>query len=201
MKILNLYAGIGGNRKLWHDCEVTAVEYNPNIALIYQDMYPNDTVIVGDAHSYLLENYQNFDFIWSSPPCPTHSRMRKHISVGVKGAKPAYPDMRLYEEILFLKHHAKCRWVVENVIPYYNPLIAATCIDRHLFWSNFTLRVKNFESAVLRSAKVKDLEKVYGISLSRFDITDKRKILRNCVNPKVGLSIYYDFLLSINKNG
>ena len=74
MKVLNLYAGIGGNRKLWGDeHEITAVEYDAKIAKIYQDFFPNDTVIVGDAHQYLLEHYSEFDFIWGSPPCPTHS--------------------------------------------------------------------------------------------------------------------------------
>ena len=29
MKVLNLYCGIGGNRKLWEDVEVTAVELDP----------------------------------------------------------------------------------------------------------------------------------------------------------------------------
>lgn len=194
MKVLNLYAGIGGNRKLWQNCEVTAVEFNPDIASIYQQLHSNDTVIVGDAHQYLLDHYSAFDFIWSSPPCPSHSRMRKHISVGVKGSKPVYPDMRLYEEILFLKHYAKCKWVVENVIAYYNPLIPATCIDRHLFWSNFTLRINNFKSAVLRSANVSDLQAHHGIDLSNIPAIDKRKLLRNCVNPSVGLSIFNDYL-------
>lgn len=50
MKILNLYAGIGGNRKLWTDCEVTAVEYNEEIAGIYKEFFPRDTVVIGDAH-------------------------------------------------------------------------------------------------------------------------------------------------------
>ena len=82
MKILNLYAGIGGNRKLWgNEHEITAVEINPQIAKIYQDFFPNDTVIVADAHQYLLEHYKEFDFIWSSPPCPTHSRIRKVIII------------------------------------------------------------------------------------------------------------------------
>ena len=37
MKILNLYAGIGGNRTLWGDKhEVTAVEINAEIAGIYK---------------------------------------------------------------------------------------------------------------------------------------------------------------------
>jgi len=73
MKILNLYAGIGGNRKLWHhNHQVTAVEFNSDIAKIYQDLFPNDTVVVGDAHQYLLDHYKEFDFVWSSPPCQSH---------------------------------------------------------------------------------------------------------------------------------
>ena len=75
-RILNLYAGIGGNRKLWTDCDVTAVEINPEIANIYQDLFPNDKVIIGDAHEYLINHFKEFDFIWASPPCPTHSRAR-----------------------------------------------------------------------------------------------------------------------------
>jgi len=58
MRILNLYAGIGGNRKLWTDVEVTAVEMNPKIAAIYQDFFPNDKVIVADAHQYLLDHFK-----------------------------------------------------------------------------------------------------------------------------------------------
>ena len=34
MKVLNLYAGIGGNRKLWTNCEVTAVELDQKIAAV-----------------------------------------------------------------------------------------------------------------------------------------------------------------------
>ena len=100
MKILNLYAGVGGNRKLWGDeYDVTAVEMNPDIAEVYQDLYPNDTVIVGDAHQYLLENYMNFDFIWSSPPCPSHSQIRYTIGFKAnrkyKKVDAKYPDMKL----------------------------------------------------------------------------------------------------------
>jgi site-specific DNA-cytosine methylase len=60
MKILNLYAGIGGNRKLWGDVEVVAVENNEKIAQIYQDFFPGDKVILGDAHKY-LEERKGFD--------------------------------------------------------------------------------------------------------------------------------------------
>jgi len=63
MKILNLYAGIGGNKKLWGDkYEITAIEINPKIAKIYQDFFPNDKVIVCDAHEYLREHFKEFDF-------------------------------------------------------------------------------------------------------------------------------------------
>ncbi|MFA6897226.1 MAG: hypothetical protein WCQ96_03000 [Patescibacteria group bacterium] len=64
MKILNLYCGIGGNRKLWgNEHEITAVENNPQIAKIYQDFFPNDKVIVGDAHEYLLEHFKEFEIL------------------------------------------------------------------------------------------------------------------------------------------
>lgn len=63
MKILNLYAGIGGNRKLWgNEHDIVAVEYDTKIAKIYQDFFPDDKVIVADAHQYLLEHYKEFDF-------------------------------------------------------------------------------------------------------------------------------------------
>src|SRR3990167_2123115 len=76
MKILNLYANIGGNRKLWgNDHEITAVEIDPKIAAVYQKLWPNDKVIVGDAHQFLVDHFHEYDFIWSSPPCPTHSRI------------------------------------------------------------------------------------------------------------------------------
>jgi len=125
MKILNLYAGIGGNRQKWHgDIEVTAVEYDDQIASVYQDFYPDDKVIVDDAHEYLLKHYKEFDFIWASPPCPTHSDIRR-CGVHSGQYKALYPDMTLYQEIILLQHFAKknTRWVVENVIPYYSYLI------------------------------------------------------------------------------
>ena len=50
IKVLNLYAGIGGNRKLWENVDVTAVEWKPEIAVIYQDFFPDDKVIITDAH-------------------------------------------------------------------------------------------------------------------------------------------------------
>ena len=135
IKILNLYAGIGGNRKLWGgDIEVTAVEIDKDIASIYQIHFPQDKVIVGDAHQYLLDHYKEFDFIWSSPPCQTHSGVNHFLNAqGVI----RYPDMALWQEIVFLKHFYKGKYVVENVEIYYDILIEPYAIGRHFFWSNF----------------------------------------------------------------
>jgi DNA (cytosine-5)-methyltransferase 1 len=191
MKILNLYCGIGGNRKLWgKEHQIVAVENNSEIAKLYKEFYPGDEVIVADAHQYLLEHYQEFDFIWSSPPCPSHSRARFWGSFG-KGRTKIYPDMRLYQEILFLTHYCKnIKWIVENVKPYYKPLIEAKQLGRHLFWSNFD--IPDFKSKTLFFPKdsLPTLQKIYGIELGKLNVDiDKRVILRNMVNPELGLHI------------
>ena len=195
MKILNLYAGIGGNRKLWGEKhEIIAVESNPDIAKIYSDFFPNDKIIISDAHEFLLNNLDGFDFIWSSPPCQTHSSFRKNICVRFRGTKPKYPDMTLYEEILLLMHHAKCKWVVENVMPYYTPLIKAQQVQRHLIWSNFMIKSNYKGVDNIRKSQIPDLEKKYGFDLSMYKLKNKRQILRNCVDPQIGLDILISFL-------
>jgi len=190
MKILNLYAGIGGNRKLWgNKHKVTAIEIDEKIAKIYKKFFPKDKVIVTDAHQFLLENFSAFDFIWSSPPCQTHSSFRKNICVEFRGTKPKYPCMKLYEEILFLKHHFKGKWIVENVKPYYKPLIEAQQVQRHLFWANFKIKSTKIEKDNIRKAQIPDLQKKYGFDLSKYKLKNKRQILRNCVHPVLGLNI------------
>lgn len=193
MKILNLYAGIGGNRKLWgNDHEITAIEFDPRVAAVYADLFPKDKVIVTDAHSYLLEHYSEYDFIWSSPPCPSHSQMRKNMSVGVMGSKPLYPDMKLYEEILFLKHYYKGKWVVENVRPYYEYLIEPSFkLGRHPYWANFEIETDQIFEAdgIKKPGAAETLAKRFDYDLSSYDLPDKRKALRNAVNPQMGLLI------------
>jgi len=206
MKILNLYAGIGGNRKLWGDKhDIVAIENNPQIAKIYQDFFPNDKVIVTDAHQYLLEHYKEFDFIWSSPPCPSHSRTNTFLHAqGII----RYPDMKLYEEILFLKNWFKGKWIVENVISYYKPLIKPQILDRHYFWSNFIIPVKKVSNkSVFNILNAREstrkppkdnyeaLQKYLGFDLSSYKKTytrthDYLQILRNCVHPELGLHIF-----------
>lgn len=195
MKILNLYSGIGGNRKLWKDVEVTAVEYNEEIAAIYQEYFPQDKVIVGDAHEYLLKNYKLFDFIWSSPPCQTHSRARFWGSKGGM-CEPKYPDMKLWQEIIFLRNYPTCKWVVENVKPYYGELDAQIIkpdveLARHLFWSNFKIRGGvEFDDGNIQRYKIKEFQDLHGLEIRGKKLTTRRdQVLRNCVNPELGLYI------------
>ena len=138
MKILNLYAGIGGNRRLWGDKhEITAVEFDKKVSEKYQERFPNDKVIVADAHEYLLKNYTEFDFIWSSPPCQTHSRANYFINYITESR---YPKMELWQEIIFLKTFCKGKFCVENVKSYYEHFIPPTAeIGRHYLWANFTI--------------------------------------------------------------
>lgn len=197
MKILNLYAGIGGNRKLWggvHD--ITAVELEPKIAKIYQDFFPNDKVIVADAHKYLLDHFKEYDFIWSSPPCPTHSRTNNFLHA--RGIV-RYPDMALWQEIVFLQKWFKGRFCVENVISYYKPLIKPQLLDRHYFWTNFYIspfkvkrnfNIANARASIRRPSKdnYKALEKYHKIKLPS-NAKNQRLLLRNCVYPPLGLHI------------
>jgi DNA (cytosine-5)-methyltransferase 1 len=190
LRVLNLYAGLGGNRRLWGDeCEITAVEYQADIAKFYADHYPQDTVIVDDAHSYLLDHYQEFDFIWSSVPCPSHSRARFWSAKG--GKVPAvYPDMRLYEEILLLQHYFGGFWCVENVTPFYQPLIPAQKIGRHLFWSNFKIYPIAPGDADIKNGIRAEWQELHGIDITGYKFKDRTdKILRNCVNANLGLHI------------
>lgn len=190
MKALNLYAGIGGNRALWAGVDVVAVEHDPRIAAEYARRFPSDTVIVGDAHAYLEQHYAEFDFIWSSPPCPTHSRMWG------QNRTPTYPDMRLYQEIIFLLRFAKCGWVVENVKPYYRPLVEPSCVcGRHVFWSNlewmYIPEPPPSPASFIKDATLEDIAAYLGIEPVRLTCNgnhDPRQALRNCVHPMTGLS-------------
>jgi len=191
-KVLNLYAGIGGNRKLWTDCEVTAIELNPEIAKIYQDFFPDDKVIVADAHQYLLDHFKEFDFIWSSISCPSHSRARYWSAKGNDRVSEVFPDLKLYEEIIFLDNYFTGKWIVENVVPYYKPLISPSVkIGRHLFWASFQINKTNFKDADIKHGNINEWQKLHGFNISEYKIKNRKdQILRNCVNPELGLYIF-----------
>ncbi|CAL2056042.1 DNA cytosine methyltransferase [Tenacibaculum sp. 190524A05c] len=189
MKILNLYSGIGGNRKLWGDeHEITAVETDNERAKVYKSFFPEDNVIVADAHSYLLDNFNNFDFIWSSPPCPSHSRINF-----AKTRRLDYPDVKLFQEIILLDNWFKGKFVVENVISYYEPFMPRLIkeVDRHFFWSNFRIgKFQPTQKAQIRMQGkrlcVDRFSEIFGFDLSGFDLKNKRQALRNCVHPETG---------------
>lgn len=193
MNALNLYAGLGGNRHLWpKSVKVTAVENNEKIAMLYAKQFPKDKLVIGDAHQYLLEHYSEFDFIWSSPPCQSHSRLNFTIK------EKKYPDFRLYEEITFLAQWFKGKWIVENVKGYYKPLIPPTVeLGRHLFWSGHKISLAEFNNFPGFGYNKREAEmyhhklKWLGLNLKLNDLvgvtTRKRQLIDNCVHPKMGL--------------
>jgi len=207
-KVLNLYACLGGNRFKWNEVnpniEVTAVELDPEAARLYQERFPNDIVIVADAHQYLLDHFKDFDFIWSSPPCPSHSRMRKtNTGDGERKSEATYPDMKLYQEILLLEHFFKGKYCVENVIPYYEPLIHAQKRGRHLYWTNFILPndLNERKADNFIYAKVSELSKFHDYDFTKYKGEQRvDKMARNLVDYEAGKTIFETALGIIKKS-
>jgi DNA (cytosine-5)-methyltransferase 1 len=194
MKILNLFSGIGGNRMLWKDHNVTAVEIHKGVAKYYKEEFPDDEVIIADAYTFLEDNYTEFDFIWASPPCKTHSllqckRSKRKYNKVYDYDKVQIPDMRLYGIIIFLDNLFLGDWVVENVHPYYEPLIKPTAkIGRHYIWSNKYIKSKKSKPEHYASikkicdAKGLDYDKITKHSFG----SRKDTILHNCMKPELG---------------
>lgn len=212
--ILNLYACLGGNRYKWDEVakeagieiSVTAIEWDEELAKLYQERFPNDKVIVTDAHEYLRLHFQEYDFIWSSPPCPSHSRVR--ISQKTRDSfKFIFPDMKLYEEVLFLDNFYEGKYVVENVIPFYEPLIPAQKRGRHLYWSNFTLPMNIGERKIGGGGiggsldEVNKLCKLHDYDFRRYKGEQNvTKIARNLVDYEAGRKIFETALGVIKKD-
>jgi DNA (cytosine-5)-methyltransferase 1 len=169
LRVLNAFCCFGGNRRDWPaNVEVTGVEYNQEIADHYQRHFPNDTVVVADAYEYVRKNWHKFDFIWASPSCITHSKMR-FISSKRGSYDAVLPDMRLWAMIIFLNEFTQNRninFVVENVNVYYQkflvnnvskeyaPFIQPTVkLGRHCFWTNFPVEEKTFKSKGSHTAR------------------------------------------------
>ncbi len=155
-KVLNLFAGIGGNRKFWKDVKVTAIEYNKIIAETYRDNFPEDEILITDALQFLEScNLEEYDFIWFSPPCPTHTMLQMTRGINI-------PDMTsLYGVITFLKYKINgenIKWCGENVRPWYKPLIEPTFkLGRHYFWANFNIIEKEFHDEKMNHLSFKQL--------------------------------------------
>lgn len=215
LKVLNLYACLGGNRYKWDEVaeeagielEVTAVELDPELARLYQERFPNDIVIVADAHQYLLEHYKEFGFVWTSPPCPSHSKIKLSQGKGDGNHTPEFPDMKLYEEIIFLDNYFSGKYVVENVIPYYEPLMKAKKRGRHLYWTNFNLPNDLGDRKELtgfiggqKLNGTKELSRLHEIDLSTYKGKQRKdKIARNLVDYEAGRTIFETALGVIRK--
>lgn len=201
-KILNLYACLGGNRYKWDEVlqaanitnyKIVAVELDPELAKLYQERFPNDIVIIADAHQYLLDHYKEFDFIWTSPPCPSHSRIR-YSQKNRENCTAVYPDLKLYEEVIFLQNFFNGKYVVENVIPYYEPLIAANKRGRHLYWTNFNLPNNISERKMFKNmievGNIEQLSKFHDFDFKKYKGEQRlNKIARNLVDYEVGKTI------------
>lgn len=200
MKVLVTYAGLGGSMDLIDDTvhEITNVELNPAIAEVLQNRKPNQKVIIADAHQFILDHADEFDFIQASRPCQSHTPMMKFTRHKLK----RYPDFGLYEEIVWLQHFFKGLWYVENVNPYYKPLIEPTVkIGRHLFWSNFD--IKPMPDYPRSPANMMNLATVgqkkimmdwLGIHYDKNIYYDGNhcpvQVLRNCLHPLIGKHIF-----------
>jgi DNA (cytosine-5)-methyltransferase 1 len=114
---------------------------------------------------------------------------------------PLLPDMRLYSLIIFLKHFAVGKWVVENVVPYYEPLIRPTVkLGRHLFWSNFRIPSKEFKDSDTAIRDVTSKTTRYGYCLENVSLGQRKdQVLRNMVNPDIGKYVLDCALLHENK--
>jgi DNA (cytosine-5)-methyltransferase 1 len=116
--------------------------------------------------------------------------------------------MKLYEEIIFLKHFYEGKWVVENVKPYYEPLIKPQKVGRHCFWANFPIKDIKVEhqigtmnrqaskesqrKAIIREAQIPELTDLHGLNLMDKKLKNKRQVLRNCVLPEIGKHIFQE---------
>nr|URC17510.1 MAG: cytosine-specific methyltransferase [Lokiarchaeota virus Skoll Meg22_1214] len=215
MKILNLFAGIGGNRTLWGDeHEITAVENDQRIALIYSQRFPKDKVIIGDAYEYFINHFHEFEILWASPPCLSHTNLQR-VQVGLRYnkkeyARPRLPDLRLYSLIIFCQKLFRGEWVIENVKTYYKPLIPpTTIIGRHYIWASCyipSIKKKKKEHLSFDGKKssftIKDGYKLKRVDIDLspyFEYKEEKQIINNCITPEEGLYILNHLLKKIKK--
>ena len=117
---------------------------------------------------------------------------------------PIYPDLKLYQEILFLQHYYRNgKYVVENVIPYYEPLIPAQKRGRHLYWTNFKLPNDLNDRRTQICAGTNELKRL--CEFHQIDVSTYKgeqsliKIARNLVDYEAGLTIFNTAIGIINK--
>ena len=101
--------------------------------------------------------------------------------------------MKLYEEIILLDKFYKGKYCVENVIPYYEPLIPAKKRDRHLYWTNFNIpnNLSQRKSPEMTGkGSVERFSKFHDFDFYKYKGKQHRgKIARNLVDYEAGKTI------------
>jgi DNA (cytosine-5)-methyltransferase 1 len=129
--------------------------------------------------------------------------MRKtNTGEGEGKSKATYPDMMLYQEIILLQHFFKGKYCIENVIPYYEPLIPAQKRGRHLYWCNFILpnNLGERKASNFINSKVSELSKFHDYDFTKYKGEQRvDKMARNLVDYEAGRTILETALGIIRK--
>ena len=112
--------------------------------------------------------------------------------------------MKLYEEIIFLQNHFDGKYVVENVIPYYKPLIDAKEKDRHLYWTNFnlpnTINSRHFNGMCQGTGELERLKEFHDYDFIKYKGEQQAiQIARNLVDYEAGKTIFETMLGIVKK--
>ena len=113
--------------------------------------------------------------------------------------------MKLYEEIIFLDNFFDGKYCIENVIPYYEPLIAAQKRGRHLYWTNFVLPNNINERKNPDLSRTKDLinalSEYHDYNFKQYKGEQSvQKMARNLVDYEAGKTILETALGIIRKS-
>lgn len=198
LKILDLFCGVGGVARGFQkflneqgiEYEYHAVDIDRSILLAHKVVNKNSVTILRDAYSFEDDELSQYDFIWASPPCETHS------IAGIWRRKfGVEPDMRLYELIIKL-HRLGIPFVVENVKPYYNPPIKPTSkANRHVLWSNLSIKPVEVDLPYFTHIKDKIKDLIWYHQLEKHEKAIRRilgKKTRDALRDMVHWKIAYE---------
>ena len=104
---------------------------------------------------------------------------------------------------MFLENYYGGKYCVENVIPYYEPLIPAKKIGRHLYWTNFRLPndLGERKHSIMESKdETKKWCEFHNYDFTKYKGTQPvQKIARNLVDYEAGKTIFNIAIGIINK--
>ncbi|MCE7740456.1 MAG: DNA cytosine methyltransferase [Candidatus Heimdallarchaeota archaeon] len=202
-KVLDLFAGVGGTAKGIQTFlqeknipfQYVAVENDPETIKAHLKLNPDSEIEFRDAY---LTSIKDYDFIWASPPCTSHSQLNMYMN-------RKQPDMRLWSLITRLQQQ-QIPFIVENVEPYYREPIPHTLeLGRHRFWSNKP--IIPFEVPKMPKdwgwMGIPDWEKFHEINtrVTKFikDPLKRRQLLRNIVHWTISYRIIEQILFPKQK--